>query len=309
MKPILITGTQGFIGRNLTQFVVKQGVPVVGIGHGSLPKADIGDMGLKDWLNGDVDFANLQQLANRHGEFSHIFHLAGGSHVGRSYQNPAEDFQRTVTAGGQLLEWTRLNNPDANIVVVSSAAVYGAGHEGNIRELDAKNPFSPYGAHKLILETLCRSYCENFGLRIAITRLFSVYGEGLEKQLVFDLCQKLSKSQNEIELGGTGTELRDWLHVSDVARLLWLIKDRCGTDCFTVNGGSGLGMSVAQIASGVAKAWGCDPKLKFSGDSRRGDPKSLVANVELLRESGFNSEISLEDGFKRVVDWYKSTWI
>ena len=305
VNPVLITGANGFIGRQLTRSISAMGIPVVGIGHGAIAPGDQKKLGLSEWVNGDVDHANLQELGKRIGRFECVFHLAGGSHVGRSFQNPAEDFHRTVTAGSQLLEWSRLNCPATPIIITSSAAVYGTGHSGPISEETLLTPFSPYGAHKAILESLAKSYCQNFGLKIAVARLFSVYGEGLEKQLVFDLCQKLSHSNGEIQLGGTGDELRDWIHVTDVAKLLWLAKDHCSTDCFVVNGGRGVGTSVADVVRLVAAAWGSEVRLAFSGDSRRGDPQSLVADVQRSKTIAFEPSVS-EAGFKRVVDWYQS---
>ena len=264
------------------------------------------ETGLLDWINGDVDHANLQVTAQRHDALQTIFHLAGGSHVGRSFQNPAEDFQRTVVAASQLFEWARQNSPQTPIVVVSSAAVYGAGHEGQIGEDSVLNPFSPYGANKAILESLARSYCNNFGLKIAICRLFSVYGEGLEKQLIFDLCRKCSQAEGSIQLGGTGNELRDWIHVSDVARLLWMLPDQCTPDCFTVNGASGQATTVRQVAEHVVKAWDLTLPIEFNGQSRPGDPVSLVAEVSRAKSLGFQPEIDMPTGFQRVADWFRS---
>ena len=105
----LVTGARGFIGRNLAQHLADLNVTVIGIGHGSLPQTNIDNTAFSDWVNGDVDAANLQQISANHGVVDYIFHLAGGSHVGSSFQNPAEDFSRTVVAGAQLLEWARIN--------------------------------------------------------------------------------------------------------------------------------------------------------------------------------------------------------
>ena len=87
--------------------------------------------------------------------------------------------------------------------MVSSAAVYGPGHEGPIGEDARLDPASPYGCHKLVMELLCRSYARSFGVSIVLLRLFSVYGEGLQKQLLWDLCSKLARNRCG-QLGGLG---------------------------------------------------------------------------------------------------------
>src|SRR6202012_4896575 len=111
------------------------------------------------------------------------------------------------------------------LIVASSAAVYGAQHAGPIAEQDALVPMSPYGQHKLMMEQLCRSYAMTFGIRSTVVRLFSVYGASLRKQLLWDVCSRLHRGERSLMLGGTGREIRDWIHVRDVVRLLNRIGD------------------------------------------------------------------------------------
>lgn len=306
MKTYLITGARGFIGSHLAALIASLGHKVVGIGHGTFAPQRLEKLGISQWINGDIDHANLQQMVRRSGEIEAVFHLAGGSHVGRSFENPAEDFSRTVVAGSQLLEWVRQNSPQTKIVIASSAAVYGAGHDGPIAEDAPLNPFSPYGAHKAMLEALSCSYNKNFGIRVAICRLFSVYGEGLEKQLIYDLCRKCTHNKDIIELGGTGTELRDWLHVSDVTRLLWLLQEKNHDSLKIINGGSGAGETVSEVAHRVIQAWGEPRTVRFDGQVRQGDPISLLADPSESQKLGFTPLIDNQTGFQRVVNWFKT---
>ncbi|MEM6690678.1 MAG: SDR family oxidoreductase, partial [Planctomycetota bacterium] len=227
----------------------------------------------------------------------------------RPFENPAEDFSRTVAAAGHLFEWIRLTCPDVPVVVVSSAAVYGAGHDGRIEEESELRPYSPYGSHKAMLESLAKSYCKNFCLKIAICRLFSVYGEGLEKQLIYDLCCKAENAeQNEdrtLELGGTGDELRDWVHVDDVCRLLETVMRQCDPSCPTFNGGRGQAISVREVAQSFSRAWGSDFQVQFNGRGRSGDPLSLVACPKRIQSLPFEFSIDLDRGLKRVVDYHR----
>ena len=306
MSRILVTGARGFIGQNLCKLLHAKNHTVLGLGHGHLSPDQFAELGLTAWVNGNVDFANLQQIVADGSTIDVIYHLAGGSHVGRSFSNPFEDFQRTVVSTSQLLEWARLNQPSAKIVVTSSAAVYGAGHQPGIPESAVRTPFSPYGAHKAMQEDLCLSYGKNFGLPISIVRLFSVYGEGLRKQLIFDLCQKLVSAPGQIVLNGTGEETRDWLHVDDVCQLLDQVRDVANEHCYTVNGGSGAGTSVRVIAETMIHTWQLDTKLEFSNESRRGDPVHLVCDATKLKSSGFTPSVSLDRGLERFVAWFQS---
>lgn len=304
---IWITGARGFIGQHLARYLldVDEEVKAVGIGHGRLTAAQSKALGLSCWVNADVDAANLEHLKSKTGMPSIIFHLAGGSAVGASFVNPFEDFRRTVTSAATVLEWIRQNVPECRFVFASSAAVYGNLHTEPIVESARKIPFSPYGSHKFMVEELCRSYSVNFGLDTRVARPFSVYGEGLEKQLVFDLCQRLAANENPIKLGGTGTETRDWIHVSDVVKGLYRLATLDDGANLTVNLGTGVQTQVQEIASVIAHEWSPDHRIEFDGKPRTGDPHQLVADVTRLNLLRVDIPVGWQQGVKQVVQWYR----
>jgi UDP-glucose 4-epimerase len=306
MTTIWITGGKGFIGRHLARLVSGHGNRVCGIGHGLWPAEEAGKWGYSTWCNGEIEAVNLSQLAQASGLPDLVYHLAGGSSVGASFQYPREDFCRSVESTSRLLEWWRLNAPNARIVTASSAAVYGVASAKTISEDAVLSPYSPYGAHKAMMESLCHAYAENFGLRVAVVRMFSVYGAGLEKQLIWDLCGKLAAAGNRpVVLGGTGRELRDWLHVSDAAALLWLARAQCDGPATVLNGGTGVGTSISDVAGMVCEAWDRRADVEFSGIARAGDPPSLVADCTKAIELGFKPGVMLGEGIRETVGWFK----
>jgi UDP-glucose 4-epimerase len=280
MTTIWITGGKGFIGRHLARHCAERGASVLGIGHGLWPPDDAANWAYSHWINGEIESSNLSQLAHTSGPPDTVFHLAGGSSVGISLQNPLEDFTRTVETTARLLEWTRIHAPETKIVAVSSAAVYGAGHSKPIHEHAPITPYSPYGYHKSMMETLCRSYGENFGLKTGVVRLFSVYGPGLEKQLIWDLCRKLHVDRaGPLTLGG----------------------------CAHLNGGTGIGIAIKEAAAEVLRAWGASPQVVFNGMARRGDPGYLVAEILRARGLGFDPRVAFSHGVQSAVDWFRSS--
>ena len=304
MTTTWITGAHGFIGRHLARHLQERGHTVCGIGHGAWPQEAARSWGLDYWLNGEIEASNLADLATRQGAPETVFHLAGGSSVGFSIQYPLEDFRRTVDTSARLIEWVRVNAPQTKIVCVSSAAVYGADHSGAIPETSPLSPYSPYGCHKAMMEMLCQSYIRNYGMHIAIVRLFSVYGAGLEKQLLWDLCNKLIANPEVIRLGGTGQELRDWIHISDVVRLLEHLTVS-HQSLLALNGGTGTGMEVREITRLVSSFWDQEPKIEFSGQQRQGDPPFLVADVSASRNVGFSTLMPIDRGIEQYVSWFK----
>ncbi|RXG94528.1 NAD-dependent epimerase/dehydratase family protein [Bradyrhizobium zhanjiangense] len=304
---VWITGANGFIGRHLAHELAGVGHVVHGIGHGALDATEARRLGLQSSINGEIDGANLNALAAAHGLPTHIFHLAGGSSVGVSIERPFEDFSRTVASTARLLEWLRGSAPNCAVIATSSAAVYGADHFGPIAETATPAPMSPYGQHKFMMEQLCRSYAQSFGIRCTIVRLFSVYGPNLRKQLLWDICSRLQAKEQLLTLGGTGIEIRDWTDVRDVARLLARIAEPPSPQASfrVINGGSGRGTSVSDIAASLIRRWGSNTKVRHSGVSRPGDPASLLADDAMLRQIGFKWRIPLDQGLADYVTWFK----
>lgn len=305
MTTIWITGARGFIGRHVARAYGRAGHTVAGLGHGAWPEAEHRQWGVAEWRNGEVSHANLDALAAALGAPEVVVHLAGGSAVGASIAQPAEDFRRSVLAAGELAEWLRLRAPQARLAMASSAAVYGAGHGGPIAEGAVCAPYSPYGFHKRMAELLLESYARNFGLRVAVVRLFSVYGPGLRKQLLWDACGRLAAGAPALELGGTGDELRDWLHVEDAARLLQLAAEQADSAPWLVNGGTGVATPVREIAACVAQGMGRPVPLHFSGRSRSGDPAQLVADTTRLQGLGFVPQVAWQAGVSAYASWFR----
>lgn len=299
---ILVTGAAGFIGRNLVRTLASEGMRVVGVGHGTF--ADHSHWGLSRWVQGDVTAANLDSAMS--GEaLETVYHLAGGSSVGPSLDQPLEDFQRTLGSSAKLLDWMRRNTPGARLVAVSSAAVYGGNYSDPIPEQAAVRPVSPYGTHKAMMEMLVRSQGQTFGLAAAIARPFSVYGAGLSKQLLWDVGRKLLAKEDQVVLGGTGEELRDWLHVDDLARALLRIGEGASPSVPDFNVGSGEATSVATVARTLAAALGAAGRISFSGEVRPGNPVVLVSNSQRLKATGWAPQIGLKQGLDTYANWLK----
>ncbi len=305
MTVAFVTGAKGFIGCHLSLRLANQGTVVGGVGHGLWDVKDAAVWGVSQWINGAVELSNLDLLASYIGTPDVIYHLAGGSSVGPSIAAPKEDFSRTVNSTMEVLEWMRRKAPQASLLLSSSAAVYGAGHTQAISESSPVSPYSPYGYHKYLAEQLLESYAKSYGLRTSIVRLFSVYGTRLRKQLLWDLCQRFKECPTKISLGGFGSELRDWLHVTDAVNHMVFLGQAANEDCLVVNAGTGYGVTVKEVATIVRDCWELDTKIEFSGQSRAGDPQYLVADTQYSNSLGLNTEVQLADGIREYVEWFK----
>ena len=299
MKTALVTGAYGFIGRHIARKLAAEGFLVEGLGHGEWSPIEARSWGLSDWHTAEVMVETLFAYA---GKPDVVFHCAGSGSVGYSITNPYQDFQRTVLTAVAVLEFIRLHQPAATLIIPSSPAVYEVVKSSSIYVDQPLAPTSPYGVHKQIVENLCKSYGEHFGLHCAIIRLFSVYGIGLRKQLLWDACHKLSTGYPSFS--GTGEETRDWLNIEDAANLMCLAAHKADSSCPVVNGGTGVGITVRQAVHWIAQALGCTQYPLFSGHVRPGDPTHLVADISQARVWGWEPKHNLQDDITTYVEWF-----
>ena len=145
----------------------------------------------------------------------------------------------------------------------------------------------------------------SFGLETAALRMFSVYGEGLRKQLLWDCSVKLMAEMESIELGGSGEELRDWIHIDDAVAMMHQVARLASVDCPIFNGGSGVAVRVRDMVTLLSTSLQRTTRVEFTGVRRRGDPIVLVANARRMAAAGGTCRVPINVGVQRYADWFK----
>ena len=294
----LVTGCFGFLGGMVVEELAKAGWRVAGIGHGrrGLPLAKA--------VEAAVGLQGVKDLVATFGQPQLVVHCAGTGSVGKAQADPFGEFQRSVGVTADLIEALRQDAPDAVLVYPSSAAVYGESGKPALAEDDPLAPVSVYGSHKLACEELLRSAARDQGLKTRVVRFFSLYGEGLRKQLLWDTCAKLASGGIELAMFGTGDERRDFMHGRDAARLILQLGDPALGDFVLVNGGTGRATTVRAIAERLATQTGRFVNLSFDGAKHPGNPTSLVADAgKLAHEIGFKPQTELASGIAAYARW------
>lgn len=303
MPHVMIAGGGGFLGSYTALAFMAAGWRVTTLGLGSAPNCiALGANHCDGLLRRDL----FTDAAKSYGDPDVVIHAAGGASVGQSWDDPKGDFKFTVGSTLEILEFTRQLDKKPHLVLISSAAVYGNIDDNPLTETHICEPVSPYGLHKLVCEQLVCGETRMRGLQTSIVRFFSLYGDGLRKQLLWDIMNRISTNPEQtLELWGDGDESRDFLHIEDAARLLLLIAQQKVPETNIYNGASGENISVNDLARKLIEAGGSNAQIIFNGKSRVGDPRHLRANVQKINTLGFKPEKSLEQCIKQYADWFK----
>ena len=300
---VLITGGAGFIGSNIARYFSNLGHVVHGCGRGQLTASKKSEIGFSSWLSGPISEELLSQI-----DFvpDVVIHCAGGGSVDRSIEDPRTDYINTVKSTQIVLEFFRLRAPFAKFIYPSSPAIVGSFANQPIPVLMPAAPISTYGHDKLMAENLCESYRHNYGLDITIIRLFSVYGTGLQKQLLWDACNKLT-IENPAQFWGDGNETRDYIHITDVSKLFYLICINKKKNLpHKMNCGSGVAYKVKDVIELLKKSFENSPEFIFNNLIRKGHPRHYWADIREANQYGWGPELMLEAGILEYANWYKS---
>jgi UDP-glucose 4-epimerase len=255
-----------------------------------------------------VDTDLLVRTMEQH-EVEGVVHLAGFKYAGVSVQRPLHTYTQNVTGTVNLLEAMERTGV-GSMVFSSSAATFGTPDTELVTEQTPTRPESPYGESKLIGEWVLRDQAVATGLRHTSLRYFNVVGSGTDDlydtsphnllPIVFEMLLdgRTPRINGDDYDTPDGTCVRDYVHVSDLARAHVVAAQRlaAGDRLEPVyNLGSGTGSSVRQIMDTIREVTGIEftPEI---GPRRPGDPDRIVASGELAtRDLGWHNRHTLEE--------------
>lgn len=298
-ETVLITGAAGFLGRYCARHFYQEGHRVIGIDSASQENAP--QFALSAYYSLKLPNSALAKvLSDLHPGL--CVHCAGRASVPMSVADPSADFCGNVVLTFEMLDALRVNAPECKFLLFSSAAVYGTPECLPVSESHQISPISPYGFHKRQCEQLCTEFSQVYGLSTAAVRIFSAYGPGLRRQVIWDICQK-ALADDSVSLQGTGKESRDFIHARDIPRALGVIASTAPMRGEAYNLGSGMEISIAALADKVIHALGGTNTVSFNGVAHPGMPLNWRADISRLAELGFSPSVSFETGLKDVVGW------
>jgi GDP-4-dehydro-6-deoxy-D-mannose reductase len=301
---LLLLGASGFAGAHLRQALSQRGLRVVTSSRGGGEGAPACDL-----LDAEAVAACVEDV---HPEA--IVNAAGSSSVARSWERPAEVFAVNATGVLNLLEAVARHAPDAHLLCLSSAAVYGEPGEERmpLGEDAPAAPVSPYGAGKLAMEELCAQYARARGLAVAVVRAFNLVGpgqppfsaaSGLARQIA--VAEQSGEDRVELALGNPAAA-RDTTDVRDAARALAEVSTRRLVG--TYNLCSGVVPTVADLAAALAGATELEVSTRVDPAlARPADPALLLGDPSRLHGAiGFLPEIPLARSLADLLEWWRA---
>jgi len=254
------------------------------------------------YLKGDVtNYENLQKALNN---CDLVVHLAAQISVEESIKKP--ELTHSINVGGteNLLKACVANKVN-NVIVASSAAVYGQPKELPLTESSLISPISPYGQSKVEMEKLLEEFSKNYGLNGISLRFFNIYGKGQTDEyagVITKFMKNISENKPLI-IFGDGSNTRDFISIVDVVdSILSAIEKIEGKKGNYYNVAMGNFISIKELAELMLSISDKNLDIKYE-PPKKGDILHSQTSINLLqKELGFYPKIKLRDGLKKLLE-------
>ncbi len=286
----IITGASGFIGRTLVCHLLDRRAEVIAVDYIPVTlscESHVADLTIPSSLDSLLD------------ERTVVFHLAARADVGASVTDPRGNFVNNVLATFEVLESVR--KAGCRLVYPSTASIFDSMDDLPLRETAYVKPTSPYGAAKVAGEAYCSAYHRSYNCDIRVARMFSVYGVGMNRFVIWDLIDKIQRDPRRIEIRGDGEQIRDYLYIDDAVRGLVHIAEH-GSAGQDYNLASGAPVRLFDLARKIATLMGHpESEILPTGEPSPGDVPKWYADISKIRRIGFMPQVSLDEGLLRTI--------
>jgi UDP-glucuronate 4-epimerase len=316
VQRILVTGAAGFIGSNLSEFLLASGYQVTGIDNFDLfYDRKIKENNLSNCLSHpgfqfhESDLTDPKQFKKLSAEIDVVIHVAAKAGVLPSIKNPMAYISNNIIGTQNLLEWMRAHEIK-KMLFASSSSIYGNNKKIPFVESDiVDNPISPYASTKKSCELLNHTYHYLFGFDIINLRFFTVYGPRQRPDLAIHKFVKLISQNQPVPMYGDGKSARDYTYVADTIQgitgaLNYLQKNSGVFEI--VNLGNHHPVTLSELVHTIYDLMGETPDITHL-PMQPGDVDITFAGITKAKKMfGYSPETKLRDGLLKFINWYQS---
>ena len=307
MRKVLITGGAGFIGSNLADRLVADGLDVTVYDNFSTGRHEFVSGLDARVVEGDVLDAGALQAAMAGCDT--VFHLAANADVRHGLEHPRRDLEQNTIATSNVLEAMRAAGA-SRIVFSSTGSVYG---EPEVFPTPEDCPFpvqtSLYAASKLAGEGLIAAYCTGYAITGVVYRFVSILGERYTHGHVYDFVAALRRDPSELHVLGDGRQEKSYLYVGDcVEAILTGLAAARGGSFSVFNLGTDETLVVDDSVAAICAALGVAPQIEHSGGRRGwvGDSPLIRLDTTRIRELGWTPQLTIPEAVARTVAWLEA---
>ncbi len=323
MQHAFITGAAGFIGSNLADRLLADGVAVTGWDNLSTGQARFlaGALKLPRFKLARGDNLDLPALTAAMKGADFVFHLAANADIKDGWSHPEKDLQQNTVATFNVLEAMRANGVK-RIAFSSTGSVYGEALVTPDRPTPETDAFpvqtSLYAASKVAGEGLISSYAEGGQLDEAyLFRFVSILGERYTHGHVFDFYRQLLEHPGHLRVLGDGRQRKSYLYVQDcLDAMLHVTRKATAKDAKhrtqVYNLGTPEYVEVNRSIGHICAALGLKPKLEYTGGDRGwiGDNPFIFLDTRKVQATGWKPKLTIEQGIIRTLRWLEANpWV
>jgi CDP-glucose 4,6-dehydratase len=310
---VLVTGAYGLLGSWLVRALLDAEARVVVVRRDDATGSALARMGLEqrvDVVHGDICADGLVARALGEYEVDTVFHLAAQTIVPTATRSPASTFETNIRGSWTVLEACRHHGAE-RVVVASSDKAYGPHRELPYREDHALQPVFPYDVSKAATDLLARSYWHTWQLPVAVTRFANLYGGGdtNRSRLVPEAVAAALAGRSPV-VRSDGSPERDFLYVEDAVAAYLAIAGALARgegrgEAF--NAGGGRPHRVLDVVELICRlaATGVSPDVRGVGTPLGEIDRQWVDYRKLQALTGWEPRVTLEEGLRRTLDWYR----